>query len=433
MKLLKFVTIACSCMLLVSCNTTDSPDYPEAPFPCKDGISDALYPCEKVDMFAHLTIDELTLGNGEGVFLNDIWGWTDPQTKKEYALVGLTNGVSFVDISDPENPIVVGILPEFLTPATNILRKRHDDVGKGESAWRDIKVYRNHAYIVNDLPPQGQFHGMQVIDLTKLRNYESTPIQFEQDARYTEFNRAHNIAINEKSGFAYAVGTETYGGGLHIIDIRNPLSPEFAGFHSDSTVGRDNTGYVHDTQCVEYAGPDLDHTGEEICFNSSETAMVIADVSNKQEPSTLSVNTYEGNAYAHQGWLTEDQSYFLMNDEVDELTDHHNTKTYIWNVQDLENPEMIGYFLHTTTSIDHNLYIKQNFAFESNYNAGLQILDISNIDEAELRRVAYFDTQPDSDQATFQGTWSNYPFFKSGLVAVSDIEDGLFILRPRLR
>ena len=419
-------------LLLSGCNTTDTPDYPEAPFPCEDGMVDGQYPCEKVDMFAHLTIEDLTVGSGEGVYLNDIWGWTDPQTGKEYALVGRTNGIAFVDISDPENPLFVGELPENLTPAANSATKLHDDVGKGESAWRDVKVYNNFAFIVSDNPPQGQFHGLQIFDLTKLRNVETTPEVFEQDTRYSEFNKAHNIAINEETGYAYAVGTETYGGGLHIINIQNPTAPVFAGFHSDSTVGRHGTGYVHDTQCVNYNGPDPDHSGEEICFNSSENAMVIANVSDKQNAFTISANSYAGYGYTHQGWLTEDHRYFLMNDELDEYENQHATKTYLWDVRDLDSPELIGHYLHSTFSIDHNLYIKRNFAYESNYNAGLQILDISKVANADLKTVAYFDTQPETDAIGFTGSWSNYPFFESGMVAVSDIEDGLFILRPRL-
>src|SRR5690554_2587224 len=96
----------------VACNSSSSPDYPEAPFPCEDGLAASVYPCSNVDLFAHLPISELTLGHSAGVTVNDIWGWTDPQTHKEYALVGLSNGISFVDISAPENPVVVGVLPE---------------------------------------------------------------------------------------------------------------------------------------------------------------------------------------------------------------------------------------------------------------------------------------------------------------------------------
>ena len=162
---------------------------------------------------------------------NDIWGWSDAQTGNEYALMGMTNGVAFVDISNPENPVFLGRLPTHT----------------GESPWRDIKVYRDHAYIVAD---NTGAHGMQVFDLTRLRGL-SAPQTFSADVVYGDFQNAHNLAINEDTGFAYAVGTNTCGHGLHIVNIRTPNNPMFSGCHS--AVG------THDTQCVVYQGPDEDH------------------------------------------------------------------------------------------------------------------------------------------------------------------------------
>jgi hypothetical protein len=57
-----------------------------------------------VQLQSFLPINEL--GGGRGVGLNDIWGWTDPQTDREYALVGRSNGTSFVDVTDPSNPAI---------------------------------------------------------------------------------------------------------------------------------------------------------------------------------------------------------------------------------------------------------------------------------------------------------------------------------------
>lgn len=442
-----------------SCDLNNAKDeqindaIPEAPFPCEGGLANG-FPCENVDLYAHVSISELS-GEISGVSLNDIWGWTDPETKKEYALVGLTNGVSFVDISDPANPVVVGRLSESsiqvkskLTPGD----KTGCDLGIGStsyaknvqqgSAWRDLKIYINHLFVVKDYTAsKPEPHGMQVFDLTKLRSYESTPIIFSEDFLYDRFYSAHNIVVNEETGYAYATGStdaeicgSTNGSGLHMIDIRDPKNPEFAGCYIDDTPGyyRIASGYIHDAQCVMYNGPDADHVGKEICFNSAEGNVVIADVSDKENPVTIGFERQAKMQYSHQGWLTEDQSYFLMNDELDEPNLNRRTKTYIWDVHDLENPEFIGFYEHSTESIDHNLYIKDNYVYQSNYNAGLQILDITGVANADLERVAYFDTQPESDQAAFEGTWSNYPYFESGFVILSDIQSGLFIVRPDL-
>lgn len=411
----------------LSCGLSDSNNGHEsdAPFPCKKGTSKD-FTCENVDLFAHLSIEELSGNIGE-VSLNDIWGWTDPQTEKEYALVGMTNGVSFVDISEPENPVVLGVLKEILNPSSSAkeFTALHDEEGKGESAWRDIKTFNNHAFIVSDNQP----HGLQVFSLTKLRNVASPPVNFEEDAHYSEFDNAHNIAINEATGFAYVVGSNTFGGGLHIIDITTPTEPVFAGFHADSTVGRNGSGYVHDTQCVMYSGPDLDYLGDEVCFNSSETHLEIVNVSDKNNTIQISATDYQGRTYAHQGWLTENHRFFLLGDELDQ----GNTTTYIWNIEDLDNPIMSGTHMGNSLSIDHNQYVKQNHLYQSNYTSGLQIFSLSNIEQNSLEQVGFFDTFPLDDNRKFDGSWSNYPFFDSGLVIVSDMSNGLFIVRPNLQ
>jgi choice-of-anchor B domain-containing protein len=312
---------------------------------------------------------------------------------------------------------------------------------EGKSTWRDFKVFQNHLYVVSD----GQPHGLQVFDLTRLRDVEDPPVIFSEDVLYKEFGNAHNIAINEETGFAYIGGSNTYGGGLHIVDIREPKNPQFAGFHSDSTVGLNSSGYVHDAQCVNYRGPDGDHQGAEICMNSSETHVVIADVTNKSNVPTISASSYDSSAdldsinssedikhYAHQGWLTEDHRYFLLDDELDESNGGNNTRTYIWDVQDLDNPGLIGIYENGLNSIDHNQFIKGGYVYQANYTSGLRILSLENIANGELEEVAYFDTFPQNNDTEYDGAWSNYPYFESGVIVVSDISNGLFILQPNL-
>lgn len=390
---------------------------------CINGMAADTYPCQDVDLLARVTPSQLM-----GTELNDIWGWTDPATDKEYALVGLRDRVTFVDISTPEEPVVVGTLPE-IDSGSKVKSALHDDEDEGkDSPWRDLKVYNNHAYIVSD----GQPHGLQVFDLTRLRDVDDKILIFEEDVHFTGFGNAHNIAINEETGYAYVVGSNQAGGGLYILDLSSPKDPQFVGTHADDTVGRNSTGYVHDTQCVIYSGPDSDYSSQEVCFNSSETHFVIADVSDKNATSTISKATYPGNEYAHQGWLTEDHRYFLLDDELDEHGGNDSTSTYIWNVQDLDSPELVGTYKAPNFSIDHNQYIKGNFSYQANYTVGLRILDLSNISQGDLQEVAFFDTYPSDNSVGFHGAWSNYPFFESGVIIVSDINNGLFILSPNL-
>jgi len=363
---------------------------------CIGGMA-GIYPCSNIDLLAYMPLG--TIGGGNG---NDSWGWTGCGNR-EFALMGRSSGTSFVEITDPVNPVYLGNLP---TQTSN-------------STWRDIKTYNDYAFIVSE----ASGHGMQVFDLSQLCNVPNPPVTFSNSAHYNGFSNAHNIVINEDSGYAYGVGTNTCSGGLHMVNIQNPLSPTNAGCFSTD-------GYTHDAQCVIYDGPDIQHQGEEICFNANEDTLTIVDVTNKATPIQLSRTPYAGSGYTHQGWLTEDQAYFLLDDELDELDFGHNTRTYIWDIADIDNPVLIGNFTADVAAIDHNQYVKGNYAFQANYRAGLRILDITDVANANLFEEAYFDIYPASNSANFNGAWSTYPYFDSGVVIISGIEQGLFIVQP---
>jgi choice-of-anchor B domain-containing protein len=125
--------------------------------------------------------------------------------------------------------------------------------------------------------------------------------------------------------------------------------------------------------------------------------------------------------------LTEDQRYYVMDDELDEGS--VNTRTYIWDLLDLDNPQLIGTHVAATAAIDHNMYVKDGLVFQANYRAGLRILDAAEIASGTLSEVGYFDIYPANDSARFNGAWSSYPYYESGLIVVSGIEQGLYVLR----
>jgi choice-of-anchor B domain-containing protein len=385
------------------------------PVSCNSGRA-SNFDCGNVELLSFVPIKEL--GGKRGIQLNDIWGWTDPTTNREYALVGRTDGTSFVDITDASNPVYLGDLP--MTEGATV------------NAWRDIKVYKDHAYIVADGAGK---HGMQVFDLTRLRNVRNAPATFKADVTYDGIFSAHNIVINEDKGVAFAVGSngggETCGGGSHMIDIKDPKKPRFVGCFADVQTGQARTGYTHDSQCVTYKGPDEKYKNREVCFGSNETALSIADVSDKAKPVPISRAGYPNVQYSHQGWLTEDQRFFYMNDEGDEIAGvTPRTRTIIWDVSDLDDPQVVGEFLSPTAATDHNLFIKGDLMFQSHYVAGLRIVDIS--DRKNPREIGFFDSVPNSPNSPgFNGSWSNYPFFKSGTVVFTSGREGLFVVRQQ--
>jgi len=376
--------------------------------PCVGGMA-GVYPCNDYDFMSRIPIDVLSglpAANPDAE-TSDIWGWTDPMTNEEYALVAMINSTAFVNITDPVNPIFLGRLNATPTGQFNF--------------WRDLKVYNNYAFIVAD---NVGAHGMQVFDLTRLRGV-TTPQTFTVDALYTGVGSCHNIVINESEAVAYLVACNTFGGGPTFVDISDPLNPSSLGGYSA-------VGQSHDAQVVTYNGPDLDYAGREIYIGSNESRnVVILDVTDKNNVIEISELDYSQIRYAHQGWFTEDQRYFILGDELDEQSFGFNTKTIIFDFTDLDNPVLSSTYFGPTAAIDHNGYVKGNKYFLANYRAGIRILNIDNIASPTnpMTEIGFFDTYPSSDGTAFNGAWSIYPYFASGNIIISDIERGLIVVR----
>lgn len=314
-----------------------------------------------------------------------------------------------MDLSDPTDPVVIGTLQ-----------------APSQSVARDAKVYADHVFLGTDagLAP------VQVFDLTRLRDVADPPAPFTADVLYTDGTDPHNIALDEASGFAYLVytGSGVCDAGLHIVDVRTPTTPTFAGCFAYPGAE------FHDLQCVTYDGPDPDYQGAELCFGATSGGgtLMVLDVTNKQNPTLISEVPYPDAAYAHQGWLTDDGRHFLLDDEFDEGTFGINTRTLVFDVSDLDNPSFDFEYVGPATSTDHNLFLHDGYAFQANYTSGLRILDLAGIESGTLEEVAFFDTHPEDDATGFDGAFGVYPFFESGIVVVSDMARGLFVLQPRL-
>jgi len=388
----------------------------EAGTRCDAGLIGEFH-CANMQLVGHMPVS--ALGGERGVWVNDVWGWTDPATDREYALVARRDGSSFVDVTDPAAPRLIGNLPRT--------------AGSPPSVWRDIKVVGNHAFIVAD---GARAHGMQVFDLTRLRSVGGTPETFTPDVTYREVFSAHNIAADTLSKFVYIVGAtgggQTCGGGLHMVDVRDPVNPTFSGCYNDGRPGV-SRGYTHDAQCLVYEGPDTRYRGRQICVGSNVEEINIADVTDKANPVALGRASYPNVSYAHQGWFDDEQRYFYMNDELDELDGNvEGTRTLIWDLSRLDDPILAREYIGPVMASDHNLFVLGDRVYMANYGSGLRVLDIS--DRTNPHEIAFFDSAPYNEDepghsATASGAWSNYPFFRSGVVVFTSVREGLFIVR----
>ncbi len=363
------------------------------------GFVNETWPCHKVELLAQ--VPNVMTGD---MTANDLWGWTDPLDGREYVLLGKRNGTWFIEVSEPYAPRVVGKL------ATT---------GLANSLWRDIKVVNDHMVVVSEVVNSR----LQVFDLTRLRDHTNVGplVTFSTDTLVGEFSKAHNLAVAPDEPIAYVCGANG-AGGLLAFDLSDPVDPVLTGSW--------NEAYVHDAHVIRYDGPDSSHTGKLIAAVSCATNFRMLDVTDPSDMMELSSAAHQPHGYIHQGWFSPDHRYFYLGDETDETMEWvDSTHTYVWDVQDLENPVLISAENLGTSGTDHNMYVRGDWLCQSNYADGLRLQrtepDSTNI----LEEKAFFDTQPDIDEPGFSGSWSNYPFFESGTIAVSDQSNGLFLVR----
>ncbi len=382
--------------------------------PCVSGFAGS-YACNRIDLSARMPLSMFTPSAPASA--NEVWGWTDPQTGKEIALVGLSNGVGFVDVTTPTAPVYLG----KLTSATS-----------GNNSWRTFRVDNNYLFVGSE----ASGHGVQVFSLARLRGV-TAPQAFTADTRYTRVSNVHTLVAN--NGYLYLAGsTRTEGatnptctaGGLHIVDVRNPLTPVFAGCYQGD-------GYTHEAQCLTYAGPDVDYAGRDLCFayqgqegSNFLGELTVVDMTNKAAPARVSSANYPNPGYSHQGWLTPDGRRVLINDEFDQSP--QGARTIVMNVADLDNIEFEFNYYAPVATYAHNLYTVGRFAYTSNYTSGLRIVDLDNIAAGQISEVASFDTYQQDNSLQYEGQWMNYPYFASGTVVATDINNGFFVLRPNV-
>jgi choice-of-anchor B domain-containing protein len=294
-------------------------------------------------------------------------------------------------------------------------------------------------------------HNVQIFDMKKVldidpRNPKTFNPLTDLEGLFIDdlpIGRTHNIVVDWDNNYAIAVGAQprnsTCKSGLQYIDLSDSSKPVSPGCASQD-------GYVHDAQCVTYRGPDRRYRGRNICIGYNEDTVTIYDSTKKDgNPASevISRMSYDGASYTHQGWWTDDShEIIIFNDELDEVRKvgpgaSGRPVTHIADLRDLQNPKPTGTFFSCDhKAIDHNLYVVDGLAYQSNYGAGLWVHDIRSLRRdpsgAGVTPHAFFDVHPESDAAggevVFTGTWSHF-LFPSGYILVNTIERGAFITK----
>jgi choice-of-anchor B domain-containing protein len=376
------------------------------------------FPCHNIDYLAQVQLQEIP---GAPTSASEIWGLVDMDDQREYAILGHRNGTAFYDVTVPGTPVLVANIPG------------------NASLWREVKAYqffdaalgrhRAYAYATTEAPGGG----LQIFDLTNLPNTVTlantiSAFSTSHTLYISNINYATNAALPGATPYLVIAGANVGGGAFRIYDLSNPVSPTLV------TAPPTGTGYMHDstsmlitdnrtTQCANA------HNPCQVLVDFNETSVDLWDVTDKAAPVRLSTTTYPTATYVHSGWPTADNMHIVVHDELDELQRSLNTHIYTLDVGDLRAPSLVTSHIGGTTSTDHNGYTIGNRYYVSHYKRGLVIFDVTN--PRALTEVGSFDTylSPTANSAGTDGAWGVYPFLTSGTLLVSDIENGMFLLR----
>lgn len=313
--------------------------------------------------------------------LNDVWGYVD-DFENEYAIVGVINGTSIVDVTDPSNLVELVFIPG------------------PSSTWRDMKTFGHYAYVVHDSFSNGETQGLLIIDLSDIANGNITT----NSILSVSYSRFHNIYIDEK-GVAYLFGGDYDNGGVLMYDLTvDPENPIFLGEFEET--------YLHDGMVRG------DTLWGSAVYNGFLMAIDVSDKSNTEIIGTVSTP----HNFTHNAWVSDDGNTVFTTDEV------AGASIAAVDVSDVTNMtvvDQIQSWSPETNVIPHNTHVMGKYLVTSYYCDGVTVVDAS--DPTNLQEVAYYDTS-DSTGGTFSGAWGAYPYLPSGNILVTDRQEGLHIL-----
>lgn len=393
---------------------------------CQNG-SAAGFECQNVDLVSHIPLTSISGSPFSG---SDIWGHVDLNNNTEYAIMGHTKGVTVFDLSVPSQPKQVGTITGITT------------------SWRDIKVYQYfddtlNAYQAFAYTTAESSDGIVIIDLNNLPNSVSKINQLNQKEQFIHNVYISNVdyglglALPGSEANVIALGGSKSGGAFRSYSLSDPTNIPISFENSQAS----RLDYTHDAASAfikdERAQRDCGETSGKctVLVDFNENEMRVWNISNTNQAKLLSSITYnevsDDNKYVHSGWFSEDNRYVYLHDEFDETRGSLNTTVRIFDLQNLTAPVQVASWKSNNPTIDHNGFARGNRYYMSNYERGLTILDIS--DPINPVEIGFFDTFPSSNNSSFNGAWGVYPFLPSGLILLSDINSGLYVLKDNTK
>jgi choice-of-anchor B domain-containing protein len=343
-----------------------------------------------VQMLYQWDDDQLPVASPGNLNLQYSSCWGMAVNGHEYAVLGGAGHILIFDITDPQNSFLRAKYPR-----------------PNNTIWREFKSYKNRLYAVTDGVPEG---------LT-IYDFSNAPDTIVQTYSSTEFfERSHTITLDTVSGNIYINGGSS-GGGMIVLNVKdNPDQPTFVAQVAELPGGGLHDSYVRNDTLY--------------CSSGYGGYNILDFKTNPAEPKFIASISTQG--YNHNSWLTTDGRYAYYTEEIPK-----GRPIQIVDLQEMTTIGQIelvgGGFLDNmvpggTEAIPHNIYIRDNLLFNSQYEDGLLVYDISNPTMPALK--ARFDTHPQNSVYNgYFGNWGNYPWLPSGNIVAGDMQNGLYILK----
>jgi len=384
------------------------------PSNCVQGMAGP-FPCRNLDFWSQIPLAQFS---SRPVSAANVWGFVDLNDNREYAVVGLRNGTAIVEVTDPANPREVVTIPGNASP------------------WREVKVYQRHdgvrwrAYTY--VTTEASNSGVQVIDMSGLPQTAAlvraiTDTSSQHTLYVSNIDYSTNAALPGATPTLFVAGSNLSPGSWRAYSLADPTFPQFVSAAPSSGYMHDSTSLlVTDARAAQCAPL---HNPCEVLVDFNVDQVQLWDVTNKLQPVLLSTATNPNNRYIHSGWPTTGATHVIFHDELEEIQLGLTTRIYAIDLLNLRVPRVVTSYSGPTTTTDHNGYIRGNYYYVSHYRRGLVVFDASNPEH--LVEASSFDNYlvPSTNSAGTDGTWGVYPFLPSGNLLVSDIENGLFVLR----
>lgn len=301
---------------------------------------------------------------------NDVWGYADPQSGADYAIIGTSFGTGIYNVANPSAPYLTG----FIVGPT--------------SPWRDFATYRSFLYIGSE-----GGGGVQIVSL-------ADPEHPGLVATYAGagLSTSHTLTADTVTARLYANGSN---GGMRILSLANPTAPIEVGVYLSP--------YVHDC----YARGDTVYAA---CINSGQ--VIVLDTSDPASPDTLARFATE-RGRAHNAWPSDAGRTLFVTDETG------GGRLSAWDLSLPASPIQVDAYTADPLGDVHNVHVLGERAYLSHYTSGIVVLDVS--DPTLLIPVGFYDTYPQAG-GLFNGAWSVFPHTQSGNAYIGDIESGLFVV-----